>query len=74
MFSLRTQEIMLLVKDRFEDFLGARVHIMAARPEEHEGWAVYIGSGGIVWKQSVSREGVLGSCSREYPQMELMGH
>jgi len=74
MFSLRTQEIMLLVKDRFDDFLGARMNIMAVRPDENEGWAVYIESGGIVWKQSVSREGVLGSCSREYPQMELMGH
>jgi hypothetical protein len=41
MFSLWTQEIMLLVKDRFEDFLGAWVHIMAIRPEENEGWAVY---------------------------------
>jgi len=74
MFSLRTQEIMLLVKDRFDDFLGARVHIMAVCSEENEGWAVYIESGGIVWKQSVSREGILGSCSREYPQLELTRH
>ena len=74
MFSLRTQDIILLVKDRFDDFWGARVHIMAVRSEENEGWAVYIESGGIVWKQSVSREGILGSCSREYPQLELTRH
>ena len=74
MFSLRTQDIILLVKDRFKDLLDVRVHIMAVRSEENEGWAVYIESGGIVWKQSVSREGILGSCSREYPQMELMRH
>ena len=44
MFSLRTQEIILLVKDRFEDLLGARVHVMTVRPDENEGWAVYIES------------------------------
>ncbi len=74
MFSLRMQDIILLVKDRFEDLLDVRVHIMTIRPDENEGWAVYIESGGIVWKQSVSREGILGSCSREYPQMELTRH
>jgi hypothetical protein len=68
------QEVIILVKRRFERRYGERVHIMTARPEGDHGWAVFVEYDGIIWKQSVSQDGRLGSCTRQYPQLEMVAH
>ena len=74
MSMMKAHEVIMLVKSRFEDLLGAQVQIMSVRPGENAGWVVYVEHSGIIWKQSVSHEGILGSCSREYPQLEFVRH
>ena len=69
---MSTEEVILLVQTRFQNFVGERVHVMTVRPEEGIGWSVFVEYGGIIWKQCVSPEGVLGSCSRYYPQLETI--
>jgi hypothetical protein len=60
---MTTGEITLLVKNRFETTLGQRVHVASVRPEGSNGWAVFVEVDGIVWRQRVSREGELGTCT-----------
>lgn len=71
---LRTEEVILLVKSRFENEADVRAHIMTVRPDEDGGWIVFVESGGVVWRQRVSCDGVLGSCSRLYSQLEWVKH
>ena len=74
MSTIRTQDVVLLVKTRLEDALSRRVHVMTVCPDEPNGWAVFVECEGIVWKQRVSCEGTLGFCSRQYPQLEMVRH
>ena len=74
MASINTLEVIKLVKSRFEGLFGEQAHVMALHPEENGGWAVFVEYGGIVWKQSVSREGTLGSCFRQSPELEWVRH
>jgi hypothetical protein len=60
---MTTSEVILLVKNRLATTLGQRVHVASVRPEGSDGWAVFVEVGGIVWRQRVSREGVLGTCT-----------
>jgi hypothetical protein len=69
---MSTEEIILLVQTRFHNSLGERVHIMTVRPDEGIGWVVFVEYDGIIWKQCVSHEGILGSCSRYYPHLETI--
>ena len=71
---MSTADIILLVKSQLEHLLGERVHIMNVRLDERAGWTVFFAHGGIAWKQRVTEEGRLGSCSRHYPQAELVMH
>ena len=56
-------KVTLLVRSRFETTLGQHVHVASIRPEGSNGWAVFVEAGGIVWRQRVSSEGVLGTCT-----------
>jgi hypothetical protein len=69
---MNTEDIILLVKSQVERVVGERVHIMNIRPDESAGWTVFFAHGGIAWKQRVTHEGTLDSCSRHYPQLETM--
>lgn len=60
---MTTSNVILLVKNRFETTLGQHVHVASVRPEGSNGWAVFVEVGGIVWRQRVSGEGVLGTCT-----------
>jgi hypothetical protein len=60
---MKTSEVILLVKNRFETTLGQHVHVASVRPEGSTGWAVFVEAGGIVWRQKVSSNGVLGTCT-----------
>ena len=60
---MTTSEVILLVRNRFETTLGQHVHVASVRPEGSNGWAVFVEAGGIVWRQRVSSEGVLGTCT-----------
>lgn len=71
---MTTEEVVLLVQARFHTSVHERVHIMTVRSDEGNGWVVFVEYGGIIWKQCVSAEGILGSCSRHYPQLETVKH
>jgi hypothetical protein len=61
--AMTTSEVILLVKNRFETTLGQDAHVASVRSEGSNGWAVFVEVEGIVWRQRVSSEGVLGTCT-----------
>jgi hypothetical protein len=60
---MTTSKVILLVKNRFETTLGQHVHVASVHPEGRNGWAVFVEVAGVVWRQRVSGEGVLGTCT-----------
>ncbi|MGE0825732.1 MAG: hypothetical protein AB7G75_13005 [Candidatus Binatia bacterium] len=74
MAPLSTEDVVLLVRRKFEYILSGSVSVLLVYPEEGKGWAVFVEHGGIVWKQSVFANGTLGPCYRQYPEMEWVKH
>lgn len=60
---MTTSEVILLVKKRFEAVLQQSVQVTTIHPEGRKGWTVFVKVGGIVWRQQVSSQGVLGNCT-----------
>lgn len=60
---MTTSEVILLVKKRFETALQQPVYVTTIQPEGRKGWAVFVKADGIIWRQRVSSQGVLGTCA-----------
>lgn len=71
---MNTEDVILLVKSQVEQVVGERVHIMNIRSDDQAGWTVFFAHAGIAWKQRVTEAGMLESCSRHYPQVEIIHH
>ena len=74
MSPLSTEDIVLLVRKKFDCILRGPVHIMLVRPEEGGGWIVFVEHGWIMWEQRVLADGTMGTCYRQYPEIEWVKH